>query len=474
MNPSVKGPAAMPEPQTSIVGTVIGAVLAASEPARLLERHEDRLRACGPCRLIAVGKAAQAMVAAARPLLGDALRAGLVIVPSAKPGNGADPAFPRDPAIAFFEADHPLPTQSNLAAAEATAALVRTMLPDESLVLLLSGGASALLTLPAPGLTLDDLRAATDSLLRAGAPIDELNCVRKHCEQLKGGGLARLAAAVGKGGCPCVLALILSDVVGDKLEVIGSGPTAPDPTTYADALAVLERFHSMSVVPAITAHLRRGMEGHVPETLKPGDPAFACVENIIIGSNTLAVEAAAAELRRLGYEVVETRTGVIGEARDVGRRLASRVRELAEEAGVGSRPRAIVWGGETTVTVRGTGTGGRNQELALAAAIALDGCADGAVMSFATDGVDGNSDAAGAIVDDQTIADARCPGLDAQAALANNDSHTFFTRLEVAKTSSGRRMLIRTGPTGTNVNDVMIGLVLGGSGLGWTGTPCRS
>ncbi len=441
----------MSNPNPAFVENLVGAALRALDPGRLIGRHEDRLRSLGPCRVIAVGKAAIPMAEAAAPILGTSVRGGVLISPA--PGPRRETPVP---GFEVYSADHPLPTPRNLAAANAAADLVRAVQPDESLVILLSGGASAMLTLPAPGLTLDDLRALTSALLRAGATIDDLNCVRKHCEQLKGGGLARIAV---ESRCRRVVSLILSDVVGDRLDVIGSGPTAADPTTYADAIGVLDRFGLIDSVPAVTTHLREGAAGKHAETVKPGDYALACVENVIIGSNTIAVEAAAACLREQGCEVVEVRSGVTGEARTVGAQLAERVRGLARVSpGTGCACRAVVWGGETTVTVRGKGAGGRNQELALAASLELEAVLNVAVISFATDGVDGASDAAGAVVDGQSAARARAAGLDPAAALADNDSYGLFSRLETSKTSSGRRILIRTGPTGTNVNDVMIGL----------------
>ncbi len=448
----------MPNANLTFVDNLVAQVLRDLHPGHLIRTQQHALQSLGPCRVIAVGKAAHAMAEAAAPIVGASLRGGILIAPPLIHPHIAAPSF------ALHPADHPLPTPRNLAAAGTAVELVRALKPDEALLLLLSGGASAMLTLPAPGLTLDDLRAVTSALLRAGATIDELNCVRKHCEQLKGGGLACLAA---QAGCRRALSLILSDVVGDRLETIGSGPTERDPTTYADALGVLTRFTLLDAAPAITTHLRAGEAGKHAETLKPGDPVLARVENIIIGSNQIAVDAAAAQLRELGFAVVEVRSGVTGEAREVGAQLAHRVSALASMPHVtDAARRAIIWGGETTVTVRGTGAGGRNQELALAAALQLDGVPSIAVISFATDGVDGSSTAAGAVVTGSTAAMARAAGLDPVAALTNNDSHGFFNRLESSKTLSGRRILIQTGPTGTNVNDVMIG-------LWWAGSPNR-
>lgn len=434
---------------TTIVPELIRAVLEAADPGRRVRARGELIRSLGPCRILAVGKASRAMAEAALVFAAERLRAGLIISPP-MPGSRMRPVQ----GFAVMEADHPLPTARNLTAAAAAAEMVRSVQRDEALLVLLSGGASALLTLPAGGLTLDNIRSATDSLLRAGATIQELNCVRRHCEQLKGGGLAKLAAAAG---CKRVLSLILSDVVGDRLDVIGSGPTAPDPTTFDEALAVLARYRLEDRASAVMRHLCEGAGGAFPETLKPGEAAAELVENIIIGANRHAVDCAAARLGEL-CSGVEKRCDVTGEARAVGSELAAAVRSIPQSQGADARRCALVWGGETTVTVRGSGRGGRNQELALAAAIALDGVPNCMVMSFATDGVDGNSDAAGAIVTGETLALARAAGLDARASLENNDSHSFFARLDEATKEKGRRTLIRTGPTGTNVNDVTVGL----------------
>ncbi len=387
------------------------------------------------------------MAAAASGLLGDRVRAGLVVTLE------GDPPWRRSPErcagrVRHLPADHPLPTARNVDAAREVVRLVKGLTRTDTLVFLLSGGASAMLTLPAAGLELDDLRAASDALMKAGATIGELNCVRKHCEVLKGGGLARLAAA---RGAP-VVSLILSDVVGDEVGVIGSGPTAPDDTTYADALRVLESRGVVHASSRVTDHLRRGAAGETYETVKAGDACLSRVRNVIVANNQIAVDAAAAELSRQGFEVVERRTRVEGEAADVGRALAARLRELAARAS--ARPRAVVWGGETTVTVRGEpGVGGRNQELALAAAVALEGSPRSGVLALATDGVDGPTDAAGAAVSGETVPAARRAGMDPAVFLARHDSHAFFAQLD------GGSGLVRTGPTGTNVNDVMVGWV---------------
>jgi hydroxypyruvate reductase len=281
----------------------------------------------------------------------------------------------------------------------------------------------------------------TNRLLRAGATIGELNTVRKHLSALKGGQLA------GRAAPATVVALILSDVVGSPLDVIASGPTVPDPSTYGDALAVLDRYELRGAIPAAArTHLEQGAAGTIPETSKPGDPLFERVITHIVGDNRRAALAAVEAARALGLHAALLSTYIEGEAREVGRVLAGIAKELHAGDQPLSRPACLVAGGETTVTVRGDGQGGRNQELALGAALALDGWGAGvAVATLATDGGDGSGDAAGAFADGTTVARARAAGLDAQAALAANDSFHFWQALGDA---------VVTGPTGTNVNDL--------------------
>jgi hydroxypyruvate reductase len=303
-----------------------------------------------------------------------------------------------------------------------------------------------LLPLPVEGVSLDDYRVLTDLLLRCGADIREINAVRKHCSQLQGGGLARLAAPAR------LAALILSDVVGSPLDVIASGPTVPDRTTFADALAVLDRYEIASQVPvSILGHLRCGAAGDVPDTPKPGDPLFDRVTNVIIGDNERAGRAAVAEAGRQGFQGLLLTTFLQGEAREIGKAVAGLAQGIAWGQSDLKPPTCLVLGGETTVTLHGRGTGGRNQELALAAAIALDGypLPDGveiAIVSLATDGTDGPTGAAGAIVTPDTVRRGRALGLDARAALADNDSYYYLGALGD---------LAITGPTGTNVNDLI-------------------
>jgi hydroxypyruvate reductase len=320
--------------------------------------------------------------------------------------------------------------------------LLATATGRDLVLAVISGGGSALLTLPATGLTLADLQQTTDLLLRSGATIVELNAVRKHLSQVKGGGLARLA------GEARVASLILSDVVGDPLDVIASGPTAADPTTFADAWTVLERYNLVARVPgAVRERLQAGVEGSLPDTPKPDAALLQRVHNVVVGSNRLAAEAAVLAASEVGLNTLLLSTFVEGEACQVARVAAALAKELATYDRPVSRPACLVWGGETTVTVRGLGKGGRNQELALAAAVAMAGLPGVLLVALGTDGTDGPTDAAGAVANGETMARARSLGLDPAAHLENNDAYPFFDALGD---------LVRTGPTGTNVNDLLL------------------
>jgi len=349
--------------------------------------------------------------------------------------------------IKLDEAGHPLPDDAGLAGARRIEALLQGLAPRDLVIVLLSGGGSALLPLPAHGITLGEYRALTDVLVRCGADITEINAVRKHCSRLQGGQLARLAAPAR------VATLILSDVVGSPLDAIASGPTVPDRSTFGDALAVLERHEVVGrVPPAVLDRLRLGAAGGISDTPKPGDPAFERVVNVVVGDNAVAGRAAAAEAQRLGLRSALLTTFVQGEAREVGRAVAGLAQGIACGQSDFAAPACLVLGGETTVTVRGDGLGGRNQELALGAAIALDGHmlptgVQVAVVSLGTDGTDGPTGAAGAIATQDTLARGRALGLDARAALAANDSYRYLAALGD---------LVITGPTNTNVNDLIL------------------
>lgn len=375
--------------------------------------------------VIGGGKAAVPMASAVADILGGRVSRGAVVTKYDHARGWSAPGF------RVVEAGHPVPDENSVRGAQAVVELAEGAGPGDLVICLISGGGSALLTRPAPGLTLDDFQAVTDALLRSGATIDEMNAVRKHCSAIKGGNLARLAAPAD------LVTLILSDVVGDPLDVIASGPTVPDSTSVDDAREVLRRY---------------GVEEPqvLRETPKPGDAAFEGVQNVVVGSNRTAAAAAVDEARSLGYEALLLGTYVEGEAREVAKVAAALAKGLRAHGDPLSPPACLVWGGETTVTVRGEGKGGRNQELALAAALALDGWSDVFIMALATDGTDGPTDAAGAVVTGETMARARELDLDARAALEANDSYHFFEPLGD---------LIRTGPTGTNVNDLLFILI---------------
>jgi len=425
------------------------AALAAVEPGAAVRRHVqlegERLTVGGKAYdltaieriwLVGGGKAATAMLAALYGILGDRVAGGLAVTKY----EHVDPRLDSGP-VEMVEAGHPLPDAAGVRGTRRLADLLAGATSRDLVLAVISGGGSALLVLPAPGLSLADLQRTTDLLLRSGATIVEMNAVRKHLSQIKGGGLARLAAPAP------VISLILSDVVGDPLDVIASGPTAPDPTTFADAWSVLERYHLLEQVPpAVKERLQAGLAGRVPDTPKPDAALFQRVQNVFVGSNRLAAEAAVATAQKWGLNALLLSTFVEGEARQVARVAAALLKELVHYNRPVPRPACLLWGGETTVTVRGRGQGGRNQELALAAALALEGLAQVVLVALGTDGTDGPTDAAGAVATGETIARARALGLDPAAHLANNDAYPFFEALDD---------LIRTGPTGTNVNDLL-------------------
>ncbi len=420
---------------------MVDAALAAVDPHRLvveaLGEEAPEPPEGGRIVLVSVGKAAMAMASGARRALGGRIAEGWVLAPDG--GSAPDEGFH------VLRGGHPLPDSRNTQASRTILEALWRAGPSDWVLFLVSGGASALLTLPDGDVSLDDVRWVTALLLRAGAPIGELNTVRKHLDRLKGGGFAREAEPSR------VMALVLSDVVGDPLDVIASGPVSPDSTTFADAVAMLQsRGVWGDVPPAVREHLLLGCQGELPETPKPGDPVFGGVHARVIGSAARAAAAAAEKARALGYRARVVDTAVTGEAREVGRRLAALAREVADVGAPEAPPAALVLAGETTVTVRGDGTGGRNQEVALGAALDLDGRERCLVMAVGTDGIDGPTDAAGALAVGSTLRRARAAGLDPADALERNDAYPFFRTLDD---------LVVTGPTGTNVMDLLLVLV---------------
>lgn len=440
---AVPGTAALRRVAARILDRAVAAVDPQAAAARILRRRDDTLVVRGRAfplptgaRVVVVGagKASASMARAVEEVLGDRVTAGLVTV---KAGY----ALPLR-RIMLREGGHPLPDAAGAAAAEEMLSLLAGLSPRDLVICLISGGGSSLLTLPHRGLTLDDVIRTTELLLRSGATITEINAVRKHLSRIAGGQLARAAAPAR------VLTLIVSDIVGSPLDAIASGPTVPDPTTYADALGVLEKYRLSERVPEpVVTTLRQGASGALPETPKPGDAALREAEVVIIADNVMAARAAVGEAGRLGFHPMLLSTYIEGEAREVGRALAGIARQVATTGEPVPSPACIVAGGETTVTVTGRGRGGRNQELALAAAQPLDGLADVLVVSFATDGTDGPTDAAGAVADGTTLARARARGLDPVRHLADNDAYPCLAAIGD---------MLRTGPTYTNVNDLML------------------
>lgn len=383
------------------------------------------------------GKAAARMALALETLLGDRLSRGIVIVK-----YGHQLALEK---IQVLEAGHPIPDQSGLDGAHQVIELARSSGERDLLFLLLSGGGSALLPCPAEGLTLADKQRTTEILLKSGAAIQEINAVRKHISRIKGGRFAQLAAPSQ------MISLILSDVVNDSLEAIASGPTVADPSTYGDCLRIIKHYNIRRQIPAAVVELlERGARGEIDETPKASDPIFQRVHNVIVGSNRLALAAAWERAEALGYHASIASNSIEGESRVVAKSHAAQIKQIIQAKEPVARPACFISGGETTVTVRGDGLGGRNQEFALATAIEIDGLDDVVVISAASDGTDGPTDAAGGIVDGATIARARAKDLDATMFLARNDAYHFLR-------ATGD--LFITGPTLTNVMDLQITLI---------------
>lgn len=396
----------------------------------------------GHVYVVGAGKASAAMARAVEEIIGDGkLKAGFV---SVKYGHAGPPLA----VIQVGEAGHPVPDEAGLNNSKQIIELLRQTTRDDLVICLLSGGGSALLPCPAQGVTLADKQQVTQLLLQCGATIHEINAVRKHLSQLKGGRLARLAAPAQ------VISLILSDVVGDDVSSIASGPTAPDNTTFADCLRILDKYQLRRQIPrAALKVLLRGARGQLEETPKSDDPLFRGrrrPQHVIVGSNILAVEAAKRKAEAAGYRCLILSTMVEGETREVARVHAAIAKEICRSGHPIPRPACIISGGETTVTVRGLGLGGRNQEFALASAIEIDGLKNVVILSGGTDGSDGPTDAAGALADGTTVQRARAKGLDPQQFLHDNDSYHFFRALGD---------LLITGPTLTNVMDLRLILV---------------
>jgi len=387
--------------------------------------------------VVGAGKASAAMAAAVEDILGHRVSGGSINV---KYGHACSLKH-----VALIEAGHPVPDDRGEAGAHAIRKLLAGAGEQDLVLCLLSGGGSALLPLPDEGLTLADKQATIQVLLACGATIHEINTIRKHTSRIKGGWLARA------GHPATMISLIISDVVGDDLDIIASGPTVPDPGTFEDCMAIVRKYTIEDrLPPVVMQYLAQGAVGEREETPKPGDPVFEKVQNLIVAGNREALSAAKAKAESLGYTTLVLSAMFEGETRDVARFHASIAQEVVASGHPICAPACILSGGETTVTLSGTGLGGRNQEFVLACVPLLEGSDNMVLMSAGTDGTDGPTDAAGAIMDDMTGERARQKGLDAVAYLENNDAYHYFDQLGD---------LFKTGPTQTNVMDLRIILI---------------
>lgn len=436
------------EARKAVLYSIFDAGVRAVAPDAALMRHvclEDgqllvdgqswKLPRRGRLLVLGAGKGVAPMGAAVEELLGDRIDTGMLVV---KYGHG----LPLQQ-IAQVEAAHPVPDAAGAAATRALLELAAGAAADDLVLCLLTGGASALTPAPVSGVTLEDMQQVTELLLRSGATITELNAVRKHLSRFSGGQLARTAAPAG------VVSVIVSDVVGDALDVIASGPTAPDVSTFADCMDILARYGLGSAMPpAVLHHLRQGQLHQEAETPKPGDALFRHVQNTLVATNRQALDAAAEQARSHGFRPVILTDRMVGEAREQAALLVTQARQMAAELAADAQPVCLLAGGETTVTLRGRGRGGRNQEMALAASLALQDCPHICALFAGTDGTDGPTDAAGGCAWAGNLAVA---GLEqARRALEENDSYAILHHCGA---------LLRTGPTRTNVMDLAILLV---------------
>jgi glycerate 2-kinase len=433
-------------PDGEAITRILAAAIAAVDPGEALRRFVRRdgealiisgrsvdLTAFNRVALLGIGKAAIAMATGLSNILGASLSAGLVITKHAD----EEIALNERNEIQVLVGDHPIPDERSLLAGEKVFEFLRPLGPDDLLFCLISGGGSALVTAPVEGVSLAELQALTSTLLGCGARVDEINCLRRRLDSLKGGGVACLANGA------TVISLILSDVVGSPLEAIASGPTAPDPGTRAAALSILEKYDLEGKLPASIPHALK----ESPEPPGPDDPLFDRVQNILIGSNLLAAQAALKQAEEEGFHPYLLRADLQGEARQAAFELATFLRQSRKTGDPVPPPACIIAGGETTVTLVGDGKGGRNTELALAAVTELADFPGVMLVTLATDGEDGPTDAAGAVVTGGTYRRARDLEMNPQTYLDRNDSYPFFEALGD---------LLKPGSTGTNVNDLTL------------------
>jgi hydroxypyruvate reductase len=387
--------------------------------------------------LVGTGKASNSMAQAIEEIFGERITKGLI---TTKYGH----LLPLKK-TEIIEAGHPIPDQNGYEGAKKIQNLLKESGPNDLVIFLLSGGASALLPFPAEGIGLKEKQEVTQLLLDCGADIKEINTIRKHLSQMKGGWLAKWAYP------STVIGFILSDVVGDQLDVIGSGPTVPDPSTFEEALEILKKYDLLNEIsPSIQKYLRLGKEGKKEETPKPGGVVFEKIYNSLIGSNILALCSAEKEAKSLGFNTLILSSSIVGETREAARFHSAIAKEVIFSGNPIPKPACILSGGETTVTLKGSGLGGRNQEFVLSGAIEIVGIEKVVLLSGGTDGTDGPTDATGAVADHTTVHRAKSMGLDPKSHLENNDAYPFFQKLGD---------LLITGPTHTNVMDVRILLV---------------
>lgn len=416
--------------------------LLAVDPYKAVLRHIDTViplyekEKLNKLYVVSFGKAAPSMARALADGVSNVLTRGIIITKYGHTGQK-----PVTDTLAVYEAGHPIPDENGVRATGEVLNLLKQTDEDTLVVFLISGGGSALLCRPYDGISLAEKQVVTEALLKAGADIQELNTVRKHISAVKGGRLAEMA-------CPAkMISLILSDVIGDPLDVIASGPTSPDTSTYADAMKVIQKYGLAERLPGSVINiLTKGAQGQIPETPKTEAPVFRRLNNIIIASNAIAIEAAKKAAERSGYKTTVLSTELSGEASHVAKQLAKAALDRKKTLPKGEKV-CLIAGGETTVTVKGDGKGGRNTELALAFGIEIKGESGITFLSAGTDGTDGPTDAAGALVTGQTFPEAVKQGLYPQDYLTRNDAYTFF------HTMNG---LVITGPTGTNVMDIQL------------------
>lgn len=452
--PASPPPAAASESRRPTLERIVRSAIAAVSPRQAVQRtvklDGDILTVAGRAynlndynrvRLLGAGKAAAPMAEALEEILGDRLYDGLIVV---KYGHTLELKHTE-----LLEAAHPVPDEAGVKGANALLERAEACGAKDLVLFMLSGGASALIPAPRPPVTLDMTQQLTQALLDCGASIDEVNALRKHVSLIKGGGLARaLHPATTE-------TLIISDVVGDRLDVIGSGPTAPDQSSYRRCLDIVGKYGITDRLPKeVNNLLRQGAAGEQPETCKEHEHCFTTVRNTIVASNRMALDQAAAAAKEAGYTPVILTSHLQGEAREAAQVMVAMLRDVCTGHGIAKAPCCLLFGGETTVTIRGTGKGGRNQEMALAAGLALEGVPECqgrvSLVCAGTDGNDGPTDAAGALVLPETLAHAKSMGADPVAYLANNDAYAFFKQTGT---------LLLTGPTLTNVMDVAVFLV---------------